>query len=398
MASVIPLVAHRALRALLAGVALLLAVPCGARAQRLSATLDAGAAAVRYADSLDVSAATLSPAFDFMTPSTTLSGAGIFAQGGSGVWSLQGQLAGSAFTPSLGSVRAELAGSAGGSAHEDGTRTGELLARARLHFMKRAWGVWAGGGGGRTWDGDVWRDMLVGDLGAWARAGAGTLVLSTAPAVVDDTIRYTDTELSARWVTTRLELGGVVGARAGRGLPTIAGSKRAWGSVSATLWLGEHLGLVAGGGSYPVDFTQGYPGGRFVQAGIRMSVGGRKSSTSDALSRGGGRESDGDSPSDRATATKLMSAFDSERGAGDQVTLRVRAPNARKVEISGDFTNWEAVPLEHGADGWWAATLPIESGTHQLNVRLDGTAWVVPPGLLTVTDESGSAGLLTISR
>jgi hypothetical protein len=215
---------HRAMRVFPLGVALILAAPRGASAQRLSATLDAGAAAVRYADSLDVSAATLSPAFDFITRSTTLSGAGTLAQGGSGVWSLQGQIAGSAFTPPLGNVRAELAGSAGGSAHEDGTRTGELLARARLHFMKRAWGVWAGGGGGRTWDGDVWRDMLVGDAGVWARAGRGTLVLGTAPAVVDDTIRYTDTELSARWVTTRLELGGVVGARTGHGLPTVAGS------------------------------------------------------------------------------------------------------------------------------------------------------------------------------
>ncbi len=389
---------HRAMRVLPLGVALILAAPRGASAQRLSATLDAGAAAVRYADSLDVSAATLSPAFDFITRSTTLSGAGTLAQGGSGVWSLQGQIAGSAFTPPLGNVRAELAGSAGGSAHEDGTRTGELLARARLHFMKRAWGVWAGGGGGRTWDGDVWRDMLVGDAGVWARAGRGTLVLGTAPAVVDDTIRYTDTELSARWVTTRLELGGVVGARAGHGLPTVAGSKRAWGSVSATLWLGEHLGLVASGGSYPVDFTQGYPGGRFMQAGIRMALGRGKNSVSAAHARGRDGEMDRDSPDDRTSGATLISAFDTEHGTGDQVTLRVRAPGARTVEISGDFTSWEAVPLERGADGWWAVTLPIESGTHQLNVRLDGAAWVAPPGLMTVTDESGSSGLLPISR
>jgi hypothetical protein len=389
---------HRAIRALPLGVALFLAAPRDASAQQLSATLDAGAAAVRYADSLDVSAATLSPAFDLITRSTTLSGAGTFAQGGSGVWSLQGQLAGSAFTPPLANVRAELAGSAGGSAHEDGTRTGELLARARLHFMKRVWGVWAGVGGGRTWDGDVWRDMLVGDAGAWARAGAGTLVLSTAPAVVDDTIRYTDTELSARWATTRLELGGVVGARAGHGLPTVAGSKRAWGSVSATLWLGEHLGLVASGGSYPVDFTQGYPGGRFMQVGIRMAVGRAKNSASAARARGSDGDVDRDSPSDRVSDTKLISAFDTEHGTGDQVTLRVRAPGARTVEISGDFTSWEAVPLERGADGWWMVTLPIESGTHQLNVRLDGEAWVAPPGLMTITDESGSAGLLSVSR
>jgi hypothetical protein len=394
--NVIRHIVHRATRALLLGVAIVLAAACSVHAQQLSATLDAGAAAVRYADSLDVSAATLTPAFDFITPSTTLSGTGTFAQGGSGVWSLQGQLAGSAFTPSLGGVRAELVGSAGGSAHEDGTRTGELLARARLHFLKRAWGVWAGGGGGRTWDGDVWRDMLVGDAGIWTRAGAGTLVLTTAPAVVDDTIRYIDTELSARWAASRLELGGVVGARAGHGLPTVAGSKRAWGNVSATLWLGERLALVASGGSYPVDFTQGYPGGRFVQAGIRMAVGKRNRTASSA----GVLESGTERPmrSDRASGANPIASFAIERGTGDQVTLRVKAPQARTVEISGDFTSWEAVPLARSTDGWWTLTVPLAAGTHQMTVRLDSSTWVVPPGLMTITDESGTSGLLVISR
>lgn len=395
MVNVIRHVVRRAIRPLPLAVAIFLAAPRGARAQRLSATLDAGAAAVRYADSLDVSTATLTPAFDFITPSTTLSGAGTFAQGGGGVWSLQGQLAGSAFTPPLGSVRAELVGSTGGSAHEDGTRTGELLASARLHFVKRAWGMWAGGGGGRTWDGDVWRGMLVGDAGIWARAGLGIFVLTAAPAVVDDTIRYTDAELSTRWVASRLELDGVVGARAGHGLPTVAGSKRAWGSVSATFWLGEHLALVAGGGSYPVDFTQGYPGGRFIQAGIRMAVGRRNGTASST----GARRDDADraARNDRASSASPIASFGVERVAGDQSTLRMRAPEARTVEISGDFTNWEPVPLTRGADGWWTVTLPITPGTHQMNVRLDDSAWVVPPGLMTVTDESGTSGLLVIS-
>jgi hypothetical protein len=376
--------------------AALTAFIANAHAQTLSATLDAGAAAVRYADSLEVTAATLSPTLSLISPATTLSAAGTFAEGGSGVWSLQGQLAGSAFTPPWGSVRAELVGSAGGSAHQDGTRTGELLARARVHFVKRSWGAWAGGGGGRTWDGEVWRDMIVGDGGIWARAGATTLLLTAAPAVVDDTIRYTDTELAARWVSPRVEIGGVVGARAGRGLPTVAGSTRAWGSVSATLWLRERLALVAGGGSYPVDFTQGYPGGRFIQAGLRMAIGRDNASSSGVRSRN--TEAATRSGSDHGSAGGAIAAFTTERGAGDDVTLRVRAPEARTVEIAGDFTSWEAVALTRSAGGWWTATLPISDGTHQLSVRLDGSAWVVPPGLMAITDESGVSGLLVVSR
>ena len=350
---------------------------------------------MRYADSLEVTAATLSPTLSLLSPAAALSAAGTFAQGGRGAWSLQGQLAGSAFTPSLGSLRAELVGSAGGSAHEDGTRTGELLARARVHFMKRSWGAWAGGGGGRTWDGDVWRNMVVGDAGIWTRAGASTLVLTAAPAVVDDTIRYTDTELAARWVSPRVEVGGVVGARAGRGLPTVAGSTRAWGSVSATLWLRANLALVAGGGSYPVDFTQGYPGGRFIQAGLRMAIGRSSAPSTSARSRDAGADAgSGDGPESAAGA---VADFAAERGAGNDVTLRVRAPKARTVEVAGDFTNWVALPLARGADAWWPVTLPMSDGTHQLSVRLDGSAWVVPPGLVTITDESGVSGLLVIS-
>jgi hypothetical protein len=395
-ASVIRPVLLSALRPTLLGIAIVLSGAHGACAQRFSATFDAGAAAVRYADSLDVEAATFTPAFAFSTASTSLSADGTFAQGGGGVWSLQGRFAGSAFTPSLGRVRAALAGSAGGSAHEDGTRTGELLARVRLHLMERAWGVWAGGGGGRTWDGDVWRDMFVGDAGIWLRTTATTIVLSAAPAVVDDTIRYTDAELSARWATSRLELSGVAGARTGSGLPTVAGSKRAWASVSATLWLRDRLALVAGGGSYPVDFTQGYPGGRFIQAGLRMAIGG-SARTANASGKSGS-DTHRTAPSDRSSAASRIASFGVEPGGGDEITLRVSAPDAHTVEVSGDFTNWEAIPLERDSRGQWTVTLPITPGTHQLNVRLDRSAWVVPPGLMTITDESGTSGLLVITR
>jgi hypothetical protein len=238
--------------------------------------------------------------------------------------------------------------------------------------------------------------MIVGDAGIWARAGASILVLTAAPAVVDDTIRYTDTELAARWVTSRVEIGGVVGARAGRGLPTVAGRSRAWGSVSATLWLREHLALVAGAGSYPVDFTQGYPGGRFIQAGFRMAIG--RSDISSTRVRSRDVVAGTGSGSDHESAGGVIAAFATEHAAGDAVTLRVRAPEARTVEIAGDFTSWEPVPLARSADGWWTATLPISDGTHQLSVRLDGSAWVVPPGLMTMTDESGVSGLLVVSR
>ena len=79
---------------------------------------------------------------------------------------------------------------------------------------------------------------------------------------------------------------------------------------------------------------------------------------------------------------------------GDQRTIRVRAPRAARVELAGDITDWTPVSLSPRGDGWWVTTLVVRPGAHQVSLRLDGRAWTVPPGLVTVTDEfGGTAGL-----
>jgi 1,4-alpha-glucan branching enzyme len=79
------------------------------------------------------------------------------------------------------------------------------------------------------------------------------------------------------------------------------------------------------------------------------------------------------------------------------VTVRVNAPGARTVEINGDFTNWAPVRLVPAADGWWTSTLPLKRGKYQMNLRVNGGDWTVPPGLLSMTDEfGGTVGLLVV--
>ena len=79
------------------------------------------------------------------------------------------------------------------------------------------------------------------------------------------------------------------------------------------------------------------------------------------------------------------------------VTLRAKVPLARTVEISGDFTNWTPVQLVPAAGGLWSTSLPIKAGKYQMNIRVDGGPWIVPPGLLSMADEFGGAvGLLVI--
>ena len=86
-------------------------------------------------------------------------------------------------------------------------------------------------------------------------------------------------------------------------------------------------------------------------------------------------------------------------GAGGQVQLEVQAPAARSVEVSGDFTSWRPVSLSRAAGGRWVVSLPMVSGTHQINIRVNGDRWLVPPGLPPITDEfGGSVGLLVVER
>ena len=86
-----------------------------------------------------------------------------------------------------------------------------------------------------------------------------------------------------------------------------------------------------------------------------------------------------------------------QSGIAFAVWLRVNAPRAQLVEVTGDFTNWEPVPMLPTSGGWWAVTLPITPGKYQMNLRLDGGKWLVPPGLLSMADEfGGTVGLLIV--
>jgi hypothetical protein len=69
------------------------------------------------------------------------------------------------------------------------------------------------------------------------------------------------------------------------------------------------------------------------------------------------------------------------------------------VDVAGDFTAWDPITLRPSHSGWWEARVKIGPGTHQMNVRADGGAWVVPPGLTPIKDEFGVvSGLLVIEK
>jgi hypothetical protein len=382
-----PFAARR--RGRLALLAVLCAVlPSRVGAQGLTTSLDVGAATVRYADSIDVVAAMVGPSIRYESARATLSASGTYSRSGPNIWTTQGALAGSLFTPRLARLRPELAASAGGSVHQDGTRTGQMLGELRAHLLLGRGGLWLGAGAGRTWDGALWRGLALGDVGAWMRLGGANLVASVTPTVVDDTIRYADTEVGIHWPRERVELSATLGARAGHDLPVVGGRAAVWGSLSGAVWLAPQLAIVASAGSYPVDFVQGYPGGRYASIALRLRA--RPRAGRPAPTAAGARDIAG------AVAADITDFAVQDAGSGRR-TLRVRAPRAQRVEVAGDFTNWIPVPLTPASAGWWTTTLPIPSGTHQMNLRLDTRTWIAPPGLARIADEFGGAvGLLIL--
>lgn len=370
----------------------LLLVARTSHAQRVESALDVGAAVLRYADTLTTDAATITPHMVADWGSAFVEVSGTYSQFISGGWSTQGTLSASRFIPSDHGFLGEVGGFAGGSTHSDGTRTAEVIANGRLHLPRANSEVFLGLAGGRTRDATAWRSVLLGEAGASVSSGLSSAGFTISPTMVDDSIKYADMQASLSRKGEAVELGVLLGFRLGDQLTTLSANVKSWASVSAVFWMTPRIAVALGGGNYPVDPTQGFPGGRFVSLSLRLAQSRRPSSASnDQIG------SESASPSPAANIAPEVTGFIASRGAGDMLTLRVNAPGARLVEISGDFTNWAAIQLAPSAGGWWSTTLPIKRGKYQMNVRVNGGQWTVPPGLLAMVDEfGGTVGLIVI--
>ena len=361
-----------------------------ARSQSVESSLDVGALALRYADSVNTAAAAITPRLAADWGSAIAEASGTLSQFTTRGWSAQGALSAALFTPVAKGLLSELGGFTGGSARKDGTRTGEMLANGRLHLTHAAGEAFIGAGAGRTWDGTMWRSVILGEVGGSVSYANSEAVLTLSPVLINDSIGYTDTQLSLSLTRDRLELGALIGARFGDRVTNIGTNARSWGSFSAVAWMTRRVGIAVSGGTYPIDPTQGFPGGRFISLSLRLATGrNRLSQPVSVLHPLSETEATG--------AGAAVSGFVAERTAAGIVTLRVNSERALVVEVSGDFTNWVPVRLERSPNGWWSTALPISPGKYQMNLRVDGGKWVVPPGLLSIADEfGGSVGLLVV--
>jgi hypothetical protein len=80
---------------------------------------------------------------------------------------------------------------------------------------------------------------------------------------------------------------------------------------------------------------------------------------------------------------------------GRRLTIQGRA--ARRAEVMGDFTDWNAISLTPAGTGRWTLPVALSPGVHHLNVRFDGGAWLVPSGAVAVDDGyGGRVGLIVV--
>src|SRR5438105_12914450 len=344
--------------------------------------------ALRYADTVNTGVAAASPHLIFDWGSSTAEASGTFSQFLSGGWSTQGALSGSIFSGVHRGIVGELGGFAGGSTHNDGTRTGEVLGNLRVHYPRESNEIFAGIGAGRTSFGNGSQKLLLGEVGVALQVKTIDATLTVSPVALDS-INYADSQLSLSWTRRSVDFEGILGFRVGDQLTDLGATARAWGSLSAVAWLRPHLAAVLSRGTYPIDPTQGFPGGRFLSASIRLTRGYDR-----ALPAAKPRELP---PAATAKDAPVVERFTWQKSDARQVTLRANAPRAQTVEITGDFTNWVPIRLSAESKGWWAITLPLSPGKYQMNLRVNGGNWAVPPGLLSMADEFGGAvGLLIV--
>jgi hypothetical protein len=365
----------------------------GARvpAAQTTGTIDIAVSSVRYDGFLPSGAATFTPVVRWERAAGTLTARGTYLRFQSGRRSLQGLVAASLFTPPRllpRPWRGEISLSTGGSSYADFASFWHATGEARLHFVVRGGGrgAWIGGTGGRTSYGSASRPVAVAGVGVWARRAGVTVTASANRSFVGDTA-YSDLASTLHTSLDRVAVDASIGAR----LSSRGAGHGVFGEASTTLTLGERTALFVSGGRYPTDPVSGSVAGRYASAGVRLRTAlFRPPAVRDPrrLSR---------SPANGDGGASVTARLDVRPAPDGMVRLVVSVPAAATVELAGDFTDWQPVALRRTVEGAWECVLPIPSGAHRINVRVDGGEWTAPAGTTRVADEfGGDVGIVAV--
>ena len=348
---------------------------------QVKAAVDLGVSNVHYDGFLPSTAAALSPSFRWAGPRTLVLANGSYLRFASGNRSLQANMSGSFFSVPLGHWTGELSALAGASQYRDFTGFSHALLTGRLHLDGVATGAWIGGSGGTTSFVKAQRPVAALLAGLWRRQFSATWMINASYTSVGDSA-YTDVEGATHAVRGRFTFDGSLGARVwSRG-----GGHGVYGEASGAYAVGSWIALVLAGGRYPTDPTRGSVAGRYLSLSLRLTtLPGRAATPPLTLPRPAMHHS---APADPPAASAEL-----EDGGGFVIHAA-----ARTVEIEGDFTDWQPLPLSQRDPAAWVLPMTLAAGTYRFSIRIDGAEWFVPAGVTRVPDEfgPGMVGLLTV--
>ena len=352
--------------------AILVVMPTTLGAQR-QASLGMGTGIVRYAGGSSFGVLTLAPAAQRLSPFTYLGAGGAVSLLERGVWAGQARAdIWAALTRQAGGLRPAISATLSASTRSDGVAAGS--GTALIEAVQNGVAVGAG-----FVTGVIEREPGVGALRirgrAWWQLSASPTQLSlTTEATRFLGAWYTDVVGGATFDGTR-----IVGSLwlSGR----LSKSYGSTGAASATLqyFVAPSIAVEASGGNYLRDPFQGLPRAGFVAGGIRVFTARRAITAVKSAPR---------------QVTPVLQPLVAEHRGGDTVVVRFRMPEAQSVAIAGNWNAWTPAPLHGLGDDIWEAALRLPPGTYYFNLVVDGSEWVVPGGVATISD--GMGGMIAV--
>lgn len=368
----------------------LLVLPATAGRAQVGASLDAGAGSGRLSPDEDAAALFVRPRVSLWTTAAELDLQGRLARFGGG--ELTADLSGVAWwTPwSRRRLRLRFRVEGGGLWYAHDGTNGAVLGLARMEVPIRKSELWVGGGLGAAGTDTGWGPLRGLEVGGRVRVSEVTIGFSAnargfereLTTVVDTLLptaeqrlrqRYADGELRLGWSKGRLALELALGGRlAGSAVP-----EESWARLDGAVSVVPGVAAVFSAGRVPGTPERGLRGQPHYLVGVNLSLPKR-------------------SPPPRPSPPATPGLRVVEEPSGARI-IRIRLPEARSVELMGDFSDWRPLDMERSPDGFWRLRIFVPPGLYRLNMRIDGGPWVVPPGLTPVPDEfNGMVGELVI--
>lgn len=377
----------------LTGLLLLASVARSARGQTLppaaAGSVDLGAAFLRQPGLTATNVLTAAGQLGYTTARYALTTNGVAAMTPQDRYTGQGVLTASWYAPAARRLRWELTGMTSAFGLSGAAPSFSWQAVAREHATWSLGGVFAGVGAGQVGQHGLGGTIQTAQTGGFLRIDPlGRDELSSAfaytdagrPIVGSVRARYTDVlgYWSHRGDWIELSLGAGV-----RSHLRDTGLVESWASGSAALWLSSRAALVASAGRALADEARGVPSVRYLSVALRF---GWRPSRAGAVLRV--RQTQG---GDDAGRIDIRNSGDSLRA------VIVHQRIASRVEVVGDFTDWQPVAMTSMPNGEWRIERTIAPGPHKVAIRVDGGPWRVPPNLPRVEDDfGGEVGIVIV--